>query len=505
MLSARSIALSLGAFVAASLAPLSSAAKGQCESTESAQIVSADADTSDGYGAAAAVSGSIVLGGAPAESEGGANAGALYVHDSSLGLEQKFVGLPGDELGTSVDLSPPYAAFGMPSPALPGFVGVLEQQSDGSWIRLTSWGADIGGVGPGDRYGWDVAIEGTMVAGGAPMYDGVMLDGGLVEVRAEDKTGLWASLQILLPPGGGAGDQFGWSVAMRGGVLVVGAPFHDSPLDNTGIVHVYRWNGVEFRWEQALSPTHSFVDAWFGYSVDTDGERILVGAPGNGFAGAGSGIAYVFEEVGGGWVLDEDIAPLDLAAGDGFGASCQLIDDIAVISSPHADPNGLADAGAGYQFRNVGTSWILQQKLVASDPDPAAWLGTATATDGETMLLGAPQAFTSLPATGAVYQYELDDLTLDIDPESAKFGDPVTFTVCGGPKGHKLFLYVLALNGKPFVQRIATGTFDGEGTWSLSDKYSDPALAGIEIDCASFGFNALGKVVMSNVVSLEFE
>lgn len=39
-------------------------------------------------------------------------------------------------------------------------------------------------------------------------------------------------------------DSFGFSVSIDGDLAIVGAPYHDDDLTNSGAAYVYRWNGT---------------------------------------------------------------------------------------------------------------------------------------------------------------------------------------------------------------------------------------------------------------------
>lgn len=87
-------------------------------------------------------------------------------------------------------------------------------------------------------------------------------------------------LATLLPsdfPDGGLG--FGLATAVRGDLVVVGAP-HDSDVDyGAGAAYVYRNLGGNWIEEAKLTGSDSVLNDFFGWSVAVDGELIVVSAP----------------------------------------------------------------------------------------------------------------------------------------------------------------------------------------------------------------------------------
>jgi hypothetical protein len=89
---------------------------------------------------------------------------------------------------------------------------------------------------------------------------------------------------------------------------------------------------------------------YFGKSVSLDGTTALVGATDHRFGGSyHPGAAYVFEEVGGGWIQTNKILPGGGAAVDRFGGSVSLDGDMAFVGAPRDDHAGQA-SGSAYLF-----------------------------------------------------------------------------------------------------------------------------------------------------------
>lgn len=109
--------------------------------------------------------------------------------------------------------------------------------------------------------------------------------------------GSWVEVQKLTASDGTAGDSFGWSVAFSGSTIVVGAPFDDiSGLIDHGSAYVFNHQGGGWIETQKLIVSDVTAEAHFGFSVAVSGSTIVLGAPedilGSKFF---QGSAYIFE------------------------------------------------------------------------------------------------------------------------------------------------------------------------------------------------------------------
>ena len=96
---------------------------------------------------------------------------------------------------------------------------------------------------------------------------------------------------------GASSDYFGYSVAIDGSTLVVGAYHDDDNGNNSGSVYVYdltkATSDAEFERKITASDGDSYDN--FGYSVAIDGSTLVVGAGGDEDKGGTSGSGYVYE------------------------------------------------------------------------------------------------------------------------------------------------------------------------------------------------------------------
>ena len=100
-------------------------------------------------------------------------------------------------------------------------------------------------------------------------------------------------LHKLTADDAGAGDEFGWSAAVRGGIAVVGAWLDDDAGSNSGAAYLF--DVATGKQLQKLTPDDGDIADLFGYSVSIDGGVAVIGAYLDDDVGNASGSAYVFE------------------------------------------------------------------------------------------------------------------------------------------------------------------------------------------------------------------
>ncbi len=112
-----------------------------------------------------------------------------------------------------------------------------------------------------------------------------------------------------------SGDSYGFDVDVDGDRAVIGARFYDDDGGGSGAVYVYLRDPETKKWQEEtkLVMTGAAAGDNFGSSVAIDGDTIVVGAPqddinvGSDFHGS----AHVFTRSPGGWDAGEELLPLD--------------------------------------------------------------------------------------------------------------------------------------------------------------------------------------------------
>lgn len=235
----------------------------------------------------------------------------------------------------------------------------------------------------------------------------------------------------------GSSDTFGFSVSLSGDTLVVGAIREDSVAtgvdgdqgDDTaadsGAVYVFRRTGSTWRQEAYLKASNTGSDDYFGVSVSLDGDMLAVGAihedsaasgigGDQGDAGEDNGAVYVFRRTGSTWQQEAYIKAYtaDHHTGDLFGASVSLSGDTLAVGAVTEDSSatGVVDgnqgidpgyaehSGAVYVFRRIGSTWLQEAYLKASNTDAGDVFGQSVSLSGDTLAVGA--GFEDSAATG---------------------------------------------------------------------------------------------------------
>lgn len=170
----------------------------------------------------------------------------------------------------------------------------------------------------------------------------------------------------------GVDDLFGSAVALSGTRIAVGAPRDDSPLkSNAGSVSVFDRQG-DGSWlpSAKLVPADPGTNHQMGFSVALEGDTLFAGAHQDStFAGFFAGSVYRYERQGDGtWLLQEKLVASDAAALALFGNSIALSGNTLLVGAPGTVVSGQANVGAAYVFeRQASGAWHEVAKLTASD------------------------------------------------------------------------------------------------------------------------------------------
>ncbi|MFZ4706609.1 MAG: FG-GAP repeat protein [Bacteroidales bacterium] len=220
-----------------------------------------------------------------------------------------------------------------------------------------------------------------------------------------------------------AGDQFGYSVAISGDYAVVGAPYADinGHLDQ-GVAYIFFRSGGVWAEQAKISASNGKASDYFGYSVAIDGDYVVVGAPFRDVpvnapffpppVNDDQGTVYVFKRTVTTWNQQSILVIADGATGDRFGTSVSVSGNYLVAGAPYADYNSPNPqvlpsqyrAGVAYVFNTNGTIWTLHATLAGGlESILPGWgwvcdsgeMGMSVSISNTTIIAGAPNVRTS--------------------------------------------------------------------------------------------------------------
>jgi hypothetical protein len=301
-----------------------------------------------------------------------------------------------------------------------GCVNVYEYNSNvnvQAWVRL---GNPIIGETAGDLSGWSISMNdgGSRVVIGAP---GSGTDHGHVRIYEYNSgTQTWVKLGQDID-GLAINDKSGSSVSINsaGTRIAVGAPYFDNgSSSNVGSVKVYDYNVSTSSWIQiGATLTGEAAEDNFGssLSLNSTGNRLIIGAPKNGALDAGH--ARVYEYIGSDWTqLGTDIDGVtasgqnlswaktingngiaiglnDLTSGENLGWSVTInaAGDRVAIGAPYADFLSRYNRGYVRVYEYSSGTWnLLGQTLEGELAETTGGWSLSMNAAGSRLVLGSP-------------------------------------------------------------------------------------------------------------------
>jgi hypothetical protein len=369
------------------------------------------------------------------------------------------VATPGDTLtiaGAGVDSGVPSAPLALDLGANP--IDIVVENSHG-WrrtYRLTvSRAAEIVQVAyikaadasSQSLFGLSVALSGDTLAVGSHYEDLAYAAGAGYGIRGDNEdeagrgavyvfqrsAGSWQQ-EARLESSDLEHDHFGYSVALAGDALAVGAERADvGDMEHAGTVHVFLQSGGSWQRDRLVTSSEPAAYRYFGRHVALAGD-ILEAADSRGSVAltsdalvtgrwdedGDSGAAYLSRREGGSWISEARVTASNPGTRDYFGYSVAVSGDTAVVGAygedsaatginGAQDDDSAVDSGAVYVFRRSGTSWQQEAYLKASNTDAGDRFGQAVAIAGDVIAVGAPGE--SSAATGINGDQEDDSAT----------------------------------------------------------------------------------------------
>jgi hypothetical protein len=230
----------------------------------------------------------------------------------------------------------------------------------------------------------------------------------IVAIEAEGGNGKCTFVPVqsaqLLASNSATNDWFGFAVDIDAARIVVGAPYKSATTQYSGAAYVFVRSGSNWVQEAILTASDGAPVDLFGYSVAISGDTIVVGSYGNDAGGSNSGAAYVFTRSGSAWTQQAKLVAGDAGANDGFGYFLDVSGGSIVIGAPLDDAPGV-DAGSAYVFTGAGATWTEQAKLVAADGAAGDSFGLTIGIDADTVVVGSAGDDDAGSAAGSAYVF----------------------------------------------------------------------------------------------------
>jgi hypothetical protein len=249
----------------------------------------------------------------------------------------------------------------------------------------------------GDRFGFSIAAGCGRIVVGADLNDDVPSNSGSAYIFDLDGT----QIAKITASDAAAEDSFGRTVAVGCGRIVVGAYQNDDGGSSSGSAYIFDLDGTELA---KITASDAAADDDFGFSVAVGSGRIVVGAWADDDNGADSGSAYIFDLDG---TQLAKITASDGAAGDRFGYSVAVGSGRIVIGAYSDNDNG-TQSGSAYIFDLDGNQLF---KITASDGAAGDSFGFSVAVGSGRIVVGS--YLDDDPSnSGSAYIFDLDGTEL---------------------------------------------------------------------------------------------
>lgn len=369
-------------------------ALGQIEAYAYNSSMAGDDGQRDHYGISVGLSGAWAFAGADWDDEVATAAGAAYVMKRDLDgdwvIDKKLLPDPASGyFGGSMAAAGGVLVVGSRAEHAGGITAsgaayVYEYDVTLGWIEVDKLVAPDPGTF--DQFGQSVATDGQRIVVGTPFhYHNYSPDSvGAAYLWERDQEGNWVFVKELLPDDGQQGDYFGWSVAVYGDAVAVGAPHEDANGSSAGAVYLFRRNEpTADAWGQRAKMMAGDAVDLLGWSVAL-GDFVLAGSPYFDGTGIGAGAVVAFDSNNGARLFTKP-SP-EAAAGVNFGDRVAMRGSRAVIGAW-----GRAPAGAAFVFDFHWTNpaeWILIGTLLPPEVTDFDSFGAAVAIESTRILVG---------------------------------------------------------------------------------------------------------------------
>lgn len=370
--------------------------------TAEAFLEPAEASIGARVGASVGVDNNTLVLGAPNDDEAGPFAGAAFIYERTAGAWHRSAKLLGPAtdgfraFGESVAISGDVVVIGAPFDGPYGHASgavYIYERVNGQWMLHST-------ITPTDpavnqQFGDAVAIEKTTIVVGAFLDStrGSNTGAAYVFARSGDT---WSQRAKLTASDASNFAFFGSAVAVNGKNVVVGAPTAET-------AYLFTKSGDHWIEQAILTAFDASSDyTAFGAAVAMDKSIVAIGAPLAATSVRKAGAVYVFENSDKHRSTQHKLTTASAMEEDEFGTAVAMHGHHLAVGSPY---HGDFNEGAVYLFRASGKEWQ-EISLFTGDPS-TAFLGAAVDLEKDTLAAGAPSFvdFTGTRGIGAGYVF----------------------------------------------------------------------------------------------------
>jgi hypothetical protein len=208
----------------------------------------------------------------------------------------------------------------------------------------------------------------------------------------------------------------------------VGPSSTDTSAKFAGAAYVFTRTAGVWSQQAYIKASNARAYSAFGFSVALSGDTLVVGASLESSAATGidgdqtstskgsAGAAYVFTRTAGVWSQQAYVKASNTRAFASFGESVAIGADVVVVGAPTEDSGGtgvegdstskgVAAAGAAYVFRRGGGTWTQRAYVKSPRTAAGARFATSIALSNDALLVGAASDAPGATAPGAAFVY----------------------------------------------------------------------------------------------------
>ena len=262
--------------------------------------------------------------------------------------------------------------------------------------------------GAGDQYGTSVAISNDYAIAGSIFHDGIGSNSGAAYILKRQPSGEWREHQKLFASDEALDDRYGHSVAIDWRTALVGARYNDDAGYGSGSVYVYTRVGTQWNETAYLTASDESISALFGHAVDVSGPLGVVGAYGESTNGFQAGAVYVYDAANH-WAEEAKLTSDEIAQEHRFGRDVAVFSDaqgsVVLVGAIGVNQDDV-QTGAAYIFEREGSSWSQEARLLPADGGHIDLFGSQVDIHGDVAVVGAQLHDGNGTDSGAVYVFE---------------------------------------------------------------------------------------------------